>query len=454
VDNIDLKAATRKGIVVMNTPGANTISTAEHTFAMLMSLCRSIPQADASIRAGRWERNKIHGVELRGKTLGIIGLGNIGKVLAARARGFDMRVVGYDPYISEEAAAKIGIDLSSIEDLLPVSDFITVHTPLTPETRHLLNAASLKRCKKGVRILNCARGGIVDEAALHEAILEGRVAGAALDVFEKEPPDPANPLLRNDRVIFTPHLGASTEEAQEMVAVLVAEQMTEALLNQGIRNAVNMPSLGEKEMDSLKAFLQLGETLGSLQYQLAEGQMRELRIQYKGDFKDLRTSAITIAIVKGLLSRTTNSVVNQVNAPALAAEKGLQVSETFTPGSGDYVHLISVEYVTSQGEHRVEGSVFGKNDVRIVSVDGFRLNAVAGGHALLYSNDDRPGMIASVSGVLANANVNIASMFLARQKQGGVAMVLINVDSALDQSVLDSVRGLAGVHEVRPIEFS
>jgi D-3-phosphoglycerate dehydrogenase len=454
VDNIDAKAATKKGIVVMNTPGANTISTAEHTFAMLISLSRNIPQAYESIRGSKWDRKKYEGVELRGKILGIVGLGNIGKALADRARAFDMKVIGFDPFISEEVAAQKKIQLVTLEELIRTSDYISFHTPLSPETKHIINAESIKKCKKGVRIINCARGGIVDEQALVAGIEQGIVAGAAFDVFEKEPPDFTSPLFKNDKIIFTPHLGASTEEAQEMVALVVAEQMSDALLGKGIRNAVNAPSIAAKEMEELRSFLLLGETLGSLQYQMAEGQMKELKINYQGSFNNIRTDAITLSILKGLLYKTTSKVVNEVNAKSMADEKGLKVSETFSDSAGDYVHAILVNYITSKNEHCVEGTVFGKNDIRIVAVDNFRLNAVAEGNGFLYTNDDHPGMIASVTTVMAKNKINIGSMFLAREAKGGMAMCLVNVDSPLQDDVLQSIRQITGIHEVKALQFS
>ena len=453
VDNIDLTSATHKGIIVMNTPGANTTSTAEHTFAMLLAMARNIPQAYTSLKQGRWDRKKYRGVELRGKVLGIIGLGNIGKALALSAQAFDMKVISHDPFMTDEAALENHIRLVNVDTLFSESDFITVHTPLTKETKHLVNAATLKKCKPNVRILNCARGGIVDEQALVRAVDEGTVAGAALDVFEKEPPTPEDPLLKSERIIFTPNLGASTEEAQEIVAVLVAEQMSDALLKHGIRNAVNMPSIEEKEMDKLHDFIHLGEKLGSLQYQMAEGQMKEITINYQGDFKSIKTSMITISIIRGLLSKTSR-FINDVNAISAASERGLRITENFSSKAGDYTNLISVCYVTSETKYKIEGTVFGKNDIRIVTIDGFRLNAVAEGYALIYTNDDRPGMIAGVSSTLAHNNINIASMFLARKTKGGVAMVLINTDSPLSKNAIKSIRSLDGIHEVKGINFS
>ncbi len=454
VDNINIDSATQKGIVVMNTPGANTISTAEHTFAMMISLARNIPQAHASIKEGKWARKSFKGTELRGKTLGIIGLGNIGKTLANRAFAFNMSVLGYDPFISKEAALQNNIELADLDTIFSKSDFISVHTPLNNDTKHLINKDTLKKCKNGVRIINCARGGIVNEEDLVEAIDSGIVAGAAFDVFENEPPSSDAPVVNNEKIIHTPHLGASTKEAQEIVAVLIAQQMADGLVNNDIRNAINMKSVDAKKMKDMNEFVRLGKVLGSLQYQMAEGQMEELEVSFVGDFEGIATELITTSVVQGLLENTTSSVVNGVNAMYLASKRGLKATESFSKISGDYKNLVSVTYKTSEVKRTISGTIFGKKDVRVVSIDDFPLNATIGENAILYTNDDLPGVTASITSKLAENNINIASMFLARKSKGGKAMVLVNTDSSVQENVIDSISKIDGIYFIKSIMFS
>lgn len=449
-DNIDVAAASRRGIVVMNTPGANAITTAEHALSLLLALSRHIPQAAASLKTGKWEKKKFMGVEVFNQTLGIIGLGNIGQVVADRARGLKMRVIAFDPFLTEEAMAKRGGDRVTFEELLARSDYITVHTPLTDSTRNLIDARAFKQMKKGVRIINCARGGIVNERDLYDAIKQGIVAGAALDVFEHEPPE-GNPLLGLDEVIATPHLGASTSQGQARVAEAIARQVKDYLEKGIITNAVNVPSVSPEMLERVRPYLALAEKMGSFQAQMAEGSIRQVTVEYSGEVAEYDSAPITICLLKGLLERALAEGVNYVNAAPIAKERGIKVSEVTTRDSEGFTSLITLRTRTNAGEHSVAGTLFGRGDPRIVRVDTFRTEAVPEGTVLLMHNNDKPGVIGAIGKVLGSREINIAKMHLSRQKIGGVAISLIHVDEPVEEAVLRRLSKVPNVISVKQI---
>ncbi len=454
VDNIDVRAATKRGIVVMNTPGGNNVTTAEHAISLMLSLARQIPQATASMKAGKWEKNRFLGVEVCNKTLGIIGVGNIGSLVAQRAQGLGMRVIGYDPFLSSEAAAKLGVELCSLEELCARSDFISVHAPLTPETRGLIDEKAFARMKRGVRIINCARGGIVDEAALERAIRQGIVAGAALDVFAQEPPPPDHPLLQLDAVICTPHLGAATGEAQVNVAVAIAEQIADYLTQGVIKNAVNVPSISAELLEVLGPYVQLAEKLGSLQAQLLSQPPLEVAVEYAGDVTQYDVKALTLAVLKGLLQRIVESgMVNYVNAPEVARERGIAFTEARSSQPKGYQNLISVAVRTASGVNEVAGAVFGRHVQRIVKIDGFYLDAVPEGYILVLHNRDVPGVVGAVGTVLGSENINIARLELGRERVGGMAISLIHVDNWVPEGVLERLRRIPNIVSAQLIEL-
>lgn len=442
VENIDVDAASRKGIVVMNTPGGNNVTTAEHTICLMLGLARHLPQAVASLKGGQWKREKFMGVELCNKTLGVIGLGNVGRIVAERALGLRMKVIAYDPYIPVESAARMGVELVSLEELYSRADFITVHVPLTLETRGMINRKSFAKMKAGVRIINCARGGIVDEADLEAAIREGKVAGAALDVFTEEPPPPGFSLLKLDQVIATPHLGASTDEAQINVAIAVAEQIVDFLTRGVIRNAVNVPSLSPELLDTLRPYLTLAEKLGSLQVQMLGALPRSVDIEYGGEVTQYDVSPLTLAVLKGLLTPALESSINYVNAPVVARERGIKVVESRSSRPGDFASSITVRVKTKDKEAEVEGAIFGSNNLRIVKIDGFYLEAVPEGHILILHNRDVPGVVGAVGTLLGQKGINIAGLELGRERVGGMAISLIHVDDPVPQETLDALRSL------------
>jgi D-3-phosphoglycerate dehydrogenase / 2-oxoglutarate reductase len=442
VDNVDVPAATKKGIIVMNTPGGSNVTTAEHAITLLLALARSVPQAAAGVRAGKWERERWLGTEVCNKVLGIIGLGNIGTIVAERALGLRMKVIAYDPFVTPEAAARLRVELVSLDDLYARADFITVHTPLTAETRGLIGADTLRRMKRGVRIVNCARGGIVDEAALEDAIREGRVAGAALDVLEKEPPPPGHPLLQLDQVICTPHLGASTGEAQVNVAVAIAQQVADFLCRGIIQNAVNVPSLSPEVLQVLRPYLLLAEKLGALQAQLTTDPPLEVTVQASGELPEREIRSLVAAVLRGLLGHLLESGVNYVNAPAIARERGIKVIESRAPQMSDYLNAIAVQTRTATRTLSVEGAVFGAGTVRVVKIDGFRMEAVPEGHILMLHNRDVPGVVGQVGTLLGERGINIAGIELGRERIGGMALSLIHVDDAVGTDVLDALRQL------------
>lgn len=454
LDNIDIEAASKKGIVVMNTPGANTITTAEHTISMLLALSRNIPQANASMKAHKWERKRFEGVEVSGKTLGIIGIGRVGAEVARRAKkGLNMQVIAYDPYISTEYAAKLEVELVELDKLFKESDYISLHTPLTPDTRHLLNAKTLAQVKEGVRIINCARGEIINEKALYEAIKSGRVAGAALDVFEVEPPSPDHPLLELDEVICTPHLGASTKEAQINVSRAIADQMAK-FLKYGIpSSAVNFPSIPPESASYLIPFLSLGEKLGSFVSQWAEGRMEEIQIQLNGEILNYNTSSLSVAVLKGLLDPITSFNVNFVNAPILAKERGIHVIESKASSSEDYASLMTVILKTDKKTYSVSGTILGKNEVKLVRVDHLHVEADLHGYLLIHFNKDIPGMIGKIGTILGDAQINIAAMQLGREKPGGIAISILTVDDYVPEEVLTKIQKIPEMQFVKLIKI-
>jgi D-3-phosphoglycerate dehydrogenase len=445
VENIDVEAASKKGIVVMNTPGGNNVTTAEHTISLMLALARHIPQAVASLKAGLWQREKFVGVELCNKTLGIIGLGNVGGIVAERGAGLKMKVIGHDPFLPPENALRLGVELVSLDELYARSDFITVHVPLNSETRGLINREAFAKMKRGVRIINCARGGIVDERDLAEAIRSGQVAGAALDVYVEEPPPPDHPLLKMEQVITTPHLGASTDEAQLNVAVAVAEQVIEYLVRGVVRYAVNVPSVGPELLATLRPYLTLAEKLGSLQVQMLARVPKEVYIEYNGEVTQYDVAPLTLAVLKGLLTPVMESSVNYVNAPVIARERGIKVIESKSSRPSDFASSITVRVKTREKELEVSGAIFGSNNPRIVRIDGFYLEAVAEGYILVLHNRDVPGVIGAVGTLLGQKGINIAGMELGREKVGGMAISLIHVDDAIPKETLKELRSLPNI---------
>lgn len=444
-DNIDIEAATKRGVVVMNTPEGNVATTAEHALSMLCSLARRIPQATASVKAGKWERERFMGVELQGKTLGIVGVGRIGGAFAERARGLKMNVLAFDPYLTRERAQALGITLVTLDDLLAQSHFITVHTPLTDETRGLLGVEALKKVRPGVLIVNCARGGVVDEEALAAAIREGRVGGAALDVFVKEPPGADHPLLKLDQVICTPHLGASTEEAQLNVAIAVAQQIADYLLRGIVRNAVNLPALGPEEYVRVRPFLDLADRLGRFLAQLHPHPVVSVEIELSGEAAAFDPRPITSSALRGLLAPALGPGVNVVNAPVLARDRGIRVNETKTTEPSDFTNRVALRVRTEGGEGRIAGVLFGRTEPRIVLLDEFELEAVPAGNILVLNNWDRPGVLGAVGSLLGTAGVNIAGMQMGRDRPGGKAISLVQIDTPMDRAVLERLTQIPNI---------
>jgi D-3-phosphoglycerate dehydrogenase len=451
VDTIDVPAASARGIVVMNTPFGNSITTAEHAIAMLFALAREIPQADQSTQNGKWEKNRFMGVELAGKTLGLIGCGNIGSIVADRAHGLKMKVVAYDPFLSPERAVELGVDKAELDELLARADFITLHTPLTDQTRNILSRENLAKTKKGVRIVNCARGGLIDEAALKEGLESGHIAGAALDVFTVEPAK-ENPLFGTPGLICTPHLGASTNEAQVNVAIQVAEQMSDYLLLGGITNAVNVPSLSAEEAPRLKPYMALAEKLGSLVGQLAHGNIAGLSIETEGAAAELNMKPMVGAVLAGFM-KVHSDTVNMVNAPFLAKERGLDVREVRHDREGDYHTLLRVTAKTKAGDRTVAGTLFGNSQPRLVELFGIKVEADLAGDMLYVVNEDAPGFIGRLGTVLGEAQINIGTFHLGRVEAGGEAVLLLSVDEPVGPEVIAKVEKLPGVKLVRPLKF-
>ncbi len=445
VDNVDLEAATRRGIVVMNSPLGNSVTTAEHAISMMMALARKIPAANAALKAGKWDRGSFTGAEVCGKILGVVGLGNIGRIVADRAQGLKMKVLGFDPIMTRDAADRLGIELVSLDEIFRRADFITVHTPLTDDTRGLLGTAAFAKMKKGVRVINCARGGIIDEAALAEAITSGKCAGAALDVFVEEPPPPDHPLLKLDGVIVTPHLGAATEEAQVQVAVDIAQQVVDFLLEGTVRQAVNIPAVSPKELEILGPHLTLGERLGRLAAQLINETPTEVTIGLGGEAANLKAEPITAAVVKGLLSGFLDEELNYVNAPFIARERGISINETRSRESTDFVNTLSVSVKTAAGEHQVAGAVLGNRAMRLIRIDGYTVEAIPEGYFLMLHNRDVPGVVGAVGTLLGQSGINIAGLELGRDRAGGMALSLVEVDGPVPAAVLDKLKTVPAI---------
>ena len=451
VDNVDIPAATARGIIVMNTPFGNSITTAEHAISLMLALARQIPEADASTRAGKWEKNKFMGVEIFGKTLGIVGCGNIGSIVADRAIGLRMKVVAFDPFLSQERADDLGVEKVDLDELFRRADFITLHTPLTDKTRNIINAGAIKNMKKGVRIINCARGGLVDEAALYEALKSGQVAGAAFDVFVTEPAT-ENPLFHLPNVVCTPHLGAATSEAQENVALQIAEQMSDYLLRGAITNAINFPSISAEEAPKLKPFIALAEKLGSFAGQLTETGISKVQLAYEGAVAQMNTKALTSAALAGLL-RPMLGDVNVVSAPVVAKERGIVVEEVTREMPEDYESLITVTVTTERQTRHVSGTVFADGRPRIVNIKGIRMDAEFAASMIYITNLDKPGFIGKFSSTLGEAGINIATFHVGRDAPGGNAVALIEIDGDLPKAVLAKVRALPQVQQAKPLHF-
>lgn len=451
VDNVDIPAASAQGVVVMNTPFGNSITTAEHAIALMFALARQLPEADASTQAGKWEKNRFMGVELTGKTLGLIGAGNIGSIVADRALGLKMKVVAYDPFLTPERAVELGIEKADLDTLLAKADFITLHTPLTDQTRNILSRENLAKTKKGVRIINCARGGLIDEAALKDALDSGQVGGAALDVFVTEPAN-ESPLFGTPNFISTPHLGASTNEAQVNVALQVAEQMADFLVTGGVTNALNMPSLSAEEAPKLKPYMALAERLGSLVGQLAHGGLTSISVEVEGAAAMLNPKPITAAVLAGLL-RVHSATVNMVNAPFLARERGMDVREVRREREGDYHTLVRVTVKTDAGERSVAGTLFGNVYPRLVELFGVKVEADLQGDMLYIVNEDAPGFIGRLGATLGDAGVNIGTFHLGRREAGGVAVLLLSVDTPVPADVLETILKLPGVKRATALKF-
>jgi D-3-phosphoglycerate dehydrogenase len=452
LDNVDIPAATKRGVVVMNTPTGNVITTAEHTIAMMMALSRNIPWGTSTLKAGLWEKKKLQGREVFNKVLGLIGIGKIGSIVADRARGLKMQVIVHDPFVTPEQIEKAGFEPVSLEELYRRSDYITVHVPKLKDTVGLLNKAAFDQMKDGVMIINCARGGIVDEADLNDALRSGKVAGAALDVFEKEPPGVCQ-LFESDRVICTPHLGASTLEAQTNVAVQVAEQIIAYLKRGTIINAVNVPAVSGELLEKVGPLLTLADRMGCLLAQLSVGPVKEVSIEYAGDFQGLDLSPVTTAALKGLLTPVVKDAVNFVNAAVLAKERGIKVTEASVAASEEYVNLITVRAVTDAGRSKVAGTIFGQKDPRVVNINNFRLEMHPLGRFVLIHNHDRPGAIGSIGTLLGDNKINISRMRVGQEEGGDKTMIFLRTDQLIPDDVMEKMRQLPLLITVTPFEL-
>jgi D-3-phosphoglycerate dehydrogenase / 2-oxoglutarate reductase len=453
VDNVDVETATRRGIIVLNAPSGNTVSTAEHAFSLLLCVARKIPAADATLRGGNWDRKNFEGVELYNKTLGVIGVGRIGSELSRRAIAFGMRVVAYDPYLSAARARTLQVELADeLDDLLASADFISLHTPLTEETRHIVDATRLAKTKRGVRVINCARGGLIDEDALANALHSGQVGGAALDVFEIEPLPSDSPLRTAPNLVLTPHLGASTAEAQESVGIEIAQSIRAALLEGTIRNAVNMPNLDAKTLSIIGPHLRFGEKLGRFLSQVAPRRVEQLNINYSGKVNEVDTTAITRSILKGFLQNAGGTDVNEVNAPAFAESLGLKITETRLSALGDYTDMLELSAVADGKTVSVGGAFFGATP-RIVSVNSRPVEARPQGIVLVLENTDRPGIVGRIGTLLGDHGVNIATMSLSRNQAGGSALTVLNLDTAPSEGLLAEIRASGDIHSAQVIEL-
>lgn len=454
LDNVDIPAASQKGIVVMNAPDGNATTAAEHSLSMMMSLARNIPQATASMKAGKWEKKSFMGREVTGKTLGIVGIGRIGSIVANRAQGLKMKVIAFDPHMPPELVEKIGVELVDLEELAKRADFITVHTPLTKETHHLLSTEFFSNMKKDAMFVDCARGGVVDEEALYKALSEGEIAGAALDVFEKEPTTlETTPLLGLPNFICTPHLGASTSEAQENVASAIAEQVSDYLLKSVVRNAVNVPSVSDDVLASVGPYITLGEMLGSLHMQIARGGVEEVNLEFTGDLSALDTNPVTVAFLKGLFTPILQDAVNYVNAPLIAKERGIRVVESKSEQASDFTNLLKITVKTTDGENMLAGTVFGKKEPRLVRLNSFRLEAMPSGPMLLVYNKDVPGVIGALGTTLGEDDVNIALMTVGREEESNQNVILLNTDKLISKDLLAKVTGLEHIADAMVLEL-
>src|SRR5271166_1554267 len=451
VDNVEIPAATAKGIIVMNTPFGNSITTAEHAVTLMLALARQIPSADASTQAGKWEKNRFMGVEITGKVMGVIGCGTIGSIVAARALGLHMHVIAYDPFLSPERAQDIGVECVELDDLLARADVITLHTPMTPQTKNILSAENLAKTKRGVRIINCARGGLVDEQALRALLDSGHVAGAAFDVFVKEPAT-ENPLFGHPNVVCTPHLGASTNEAQENVALQIAEQMSDYLTRGAISNAVNFPSITAEEAPKLTPFITLADYLGAFSGQVVNSGIKKVTIIYEGAVAELKTKALTASVVAGFL-RPLLADISVVSAPAVAKERGIVIDEVTRAGEGDYESLVTLVVQTETRERRIAGTVFHGGKPRIISINDIDVDAVVAPTMIYVSNEDKPGFIGRFTGLLGAAGINIATFALGRDRQGGSAVALVAVDGEVPEKALGEIKTLPGVKEAKALSF-
>ncbi len=452
VDNIDLKAATERGIVVVNAPDASSITVAEHTFGLMLALARRIPQANASLKAKKWEKKRFLGVELRGKTLGILGLGRIGSEVVRKAKAFGMRCIAYDPYISEKLARELGVEVVELGELLERSDFITIHAPLTESTRRMIDDSAFARMKKGAYIINCARGGIIDEDALYRALTSGKIAGAALDVFEKEPPFDS-PLLELENCIVTPHLGASTEEAQRYASLITCEEVLKVLRGEPPKNAVNMPALPAEVVERLRPHLRLAETLGRLGIQMLEGRLTEVRVTACGSFAEREyQEALTGAALKGVLSPILTGGVNLLNSKVLAKNRGIRVTEASREDAGSYQGLLEVVLTSDSGEVSVAGTLIGE-EVRVVSIGRYAVELAPHDTMLLVEHEDKPGMIGRVATLLGEHGINIGAMQVGRYERGGKQLMVLSVDEPAPRQVLERIEGIDGVHSVKVLEL-
>ncbi len=452
LDNVDIPAATKRGVVVMNTPTGNVITTAEHTIAMMMALTRNIPWGTSTLKAGLWEKKKLQGREIFNKVLGIVGFGKIGSIVGDRARGLRMQVIVHDPFVTPEQIEKAGFEPVTLEQLYRQADYITLHVPKMKETAGLLNKAAFDQMKDGVMIINCARGGIVDEADLNEALTSGKVAGAALDVFAREPPG-ACPLFEIDRVICTPHLGASTLEAQTNVAVMVAEQII-AYLNTGtVLNAVNVPPVSGELLEKIGPFLELGDRMGCLLTQLSEGPIKEIVIEYAGNFQELNLSPVTTAIIKGMLTPMVKDDVNFVNAEVMAKERGIKVTEITVGETDEYINLITVQAITDEGTGKVAGTIFGKKNPRVVNINNFRLELEPAGRFVLIHNIDKPGAIGSIGTILGDNKLNISKMRVGQEEIGDKTVIFLRTDDSIPDEVMNKLAQLPLNISVRAFEL-
>jgi len=452
LDNVDLKAATQKGIVAMNTPAGNTTSTAEQTMSLILALSRNIPQACASLKAGKWERSKFGGVELHGKTLGVIGLGRIGSTVSGMAKAFGMKILAYDPFLSMEVADKVGVEMVELEDLIKRADYITIHIPKSAETKNMISDREFGLMKKNARVINCARGGIIDEKALEKALKEDRIAGCALDVYEQEPPSPGHPLLKFDNCVCTPHLGASTSEAQVNVAIEIAESVRNALLGKGIVNAANFPSISAEAYAVLEPYIDLSERMGKFAGQLVNGRIHTIKITYSGVMADYKVTSATMAFVYGLLFPILGETVNAVNAVEIARERGINVQEIISSKEEEFVNLISTEILTDGEPFLLWGTLSGNRQPRIVKVNKVYVEAIPQGFMLFINNNDKPGIVGAVGTILAKDNINIASITFGREVPGGLAISVVNIDSEASDKTLEAIRRTKDVLFVKLIK--